>query len=76
MTRQFISCEFTEGGKPYTFHNDSGIALKAGDKVIAETARGEATVTVVGLVLEAPPYETRAIKSLAPVEAQEVEVLP
>lgn len=74
--RQFIACEFTEGGRPYTFHNESGIALKAGDKVIAETARGEATVTVVGLVIEAPPYETRPIKSLAPVEAEEAEVRP
>lgn len=67
MTRQYLACEFTEGGRKYTYHND-GDPVSVGDKVMVETRNGEASIIVTEIVDTAPPFETKAIKGLAPVE--------
>lgn len=66
MTRQYLACEFTEGGRRYTYHHD-GEPLSIGDKVIVETRDGEVTITVAGIIDVPPQFETKPIKGLAPV---------
>lgn len=73
MTRQFVACTFTDGGRPYTYHWDGDEPLAVGEKVAIDTKNGEATITVVQLVPEEPPYATKPIKGRVPAELEEIE---
>jgi hypothetical protein len=60
--RQYVSVEFNPGDRrAYAYHND-GPPVAVGDQVIVETKRGDATVRVVAIVPDEPPFETKAIK--------------
>lgn len=74
MTRQFVACTFTDGGRPYTYHWDGDEPLLVGEKVSVETKNGEATITVSQIVTEEPPYATKPIKDRALAEIEEIEV--
>jgi len=74
MTRQFVACTFTDGGRPYTYHFDhDGEALVVGERVTVETQHGEKTVTVAQIITDAPPYATKPVKGRAPSDADNSE---
>jgi len=67
MTRQYLACEFTPGGRRYTYHND-GEPFSVGDRVVVDGKNGEAKIIVAEIVAEPPPFDTKPIKGLAPAE--------
>ncbi len=61
VDRQYVACQFGSSlGKAFTYHNDRE-PVAVGDRVIVGTKRGPATVTVVGIVKDAPEFETKPI---------------
>lgn len=68
MTRQYVACEFAEGGRRYAYHND-GEPFSVGDRVVVDSKNGEATVTVVETHSErhrSRPSRSRAAPSQSP----------
>ena len=69
MSRQYVAVRFsTSDRRTYTYQND-GEPVAAGDAVIVETARGEATVTVDSVSDVQPPFATKPIVGRAPAAA-------
>jgi hypothetical protein len=60
MTRQYVAVEFKPGGRQYTYHND-GEAVAIGDLIHVEMRGGRKVVTVAGLSIEEPKFETKPI---------------
>lgn len=68
--RQFVVCRFKPWDqRTYTYHND-GEPVAAGDSVMVETKKGLATVEVMSVTADEPPFETKAIVGRAPVEQE------
>lgn len=58
---QYIAVRFRpQDGRSYTYHND-GEPVEVGDRVSVSTSRGEATVEVIEIIAEAPPFITKSI---------------
>lgn len=76
MPRQLVSVVFRPGDqRSYTYHND-GEPVAIGDRVIVETRKGNAKVTVSALPTEQPPFPTKSIVGLAPEESDEQAAPP
>ncbi len=73
MPRQYPRCTFKPGGRAYTYHWD-GEPVKVGDKIEAEAHDGKATLDVVGVSEDAPPFATKPI--LGPEPEPEGETIP
>lgn len=66
MSRQYISCVFSAGGREYAYHND-GDPVAVGDEVRVESRSGaEATVSVKAILNSAPTFQTKPIIGKAP----------
>lgn len=64
-TRQYVSVKFNPWDhRDYTYHN-TGEPVAVGDRVIVETNRGDATVDVVAIKPDKPPFQTKPIKGKA-----------
>lgn len=69
--RQFVAVQFNPWDRrTYTYHFD-GEPLLSGEKVIVETKRGEAVVTVVAISDQQPNFETKPILRKAPPKEED-----
>ena len=61
MSRQYLACVFKpDASARYSYHNDHD-PVEVGDRVIVSGKFGPATVIVLEILEEAPPFETKPI---------------
>jgi hypothetical protein len=65
---QFVAVQFGGAGRSYTYRND-GKPVAVGDSVVVASRGGEATVKVLEITDEAPPFATKPIIRKAPDKA-------
>lgn len=63
MDRQFVKCAFDGSDRLYTYHND-GPPAAVGERGTVDTKKGRASVTVMDVTDEAPPFETKPFTPL------------
>lgn len=74
MARQYVEARFRKGPGSYTYHND-GEPVAPGDEVFVVGQHSEQRVTVVALLDEPPPFQTKPIirKAANPGEPEQKE---